>query len=146
MTANRIAAVRPLTGRRIELTYTGGRTVAVDLSGVIEHLEVFAPLESAREFKRAAVGDYGWSVEWPCGASLDSDRVLEMALEQAGQTPTLDFRRWQDSNALSLADAAAAIGMTRRTISQYRTGARPVPRVVALACIGWEAQRKAAQS
>lgn len=29
------------------------------------------------------------------------------------------------------------IGLSRRTISQYRTGARPVPRVVALACKGW---------
>lgn len=43
-----------------------------------------------------------------------------------------------DSNGLSLSDAAQAIGVTRRTISQYRSGARPVPRTIALACVGWE--------
>jgi len=30
--------------------------------------------------------------------------------------------------------------MTRRTVSQYRTGSRPVPRTVLLAMKGWEAQ------
>jgi DNA-binding XRE family transcriptional regulator len=28
------------------------------------------------------------------------------------------FRQWQDSHALSLAEAAKAIGLSRRTISQ----------------------------
>lgn len=51
------------------------------------------------------------------------------------------FRQWQDCNALSLTDAAKAIGLSRRTISQFRTGARPVPRVVALACKGWSSDR-----
>jgi uncharacterized membrane protein (GlpM family) len=36
------------------------------------------------------------------------------------------------------------IGLTRRTVSQYKTGIRPVSRTVALAYKGWEATRKAA--
>lgn len=55
-------------------TYTGGNTIRVDLTEVVQRLEAFAPLESRREFRRATVVDFGWGVEWPCGASLDSDR------------------------------------------------------------------------
>jgi predicted transcriptional regulator len=36
------------------------------------------------------------------------------------------FRHWQDAHQLSLTDAARSIDLTRRTVSQYRTGARPV--------------------
>lgn len=32
--------------------------------------------------------------------------------------------------------------MTRRTASQYRTGARPVSRTVLLALRGWEAEHR----
>lgn len=41
---------------------------------------------------------------------------------------------------LPLPQAAKALGMTVRTMSAYGTGARPVPRYVALACKGWEAE------
>ena len=44
-------------------------------------------------------------------------------------------------NDLSLATAAEALGMTRRMITHYRTGSRPIPRVVGLACKSWEAER-----
>lgn len=58
-----------------------------------------------------------------------------------GRVANVDFRRWQDRHQLSLTDAAKAIGLTRRTVRQYRTGARPVPRTVTLACKGWEIEQ-----
>jgi len=139
--ANRLQSVSVGTGMVLVAAYTGGNTIRVDLTDVAQRLEAFAPLESRREFRRAAVVDFGWAVEWPCGASLDSDRLLEMSLEQSGQAANVDFRRWQDRHQLSLTDAATAIGLTRRTVSQYRTGARPVPRTVMLACKGWELEQ-----
>ena len=138
---NRLQPVAVEGGMVLTATYTSGNTIRVDLSDVARRLEAFAPLESHREFRRAAVADFGWGVEWPCGASLDSDRLLEMALEQQGQVANVDFRRWQDRHQLSLTDAAKAIGLSRRTVSQYRTGARPVPRTVTLACKGWEIEQ-----
>ena len=48
------------------------------------------------------------------------------------------FARWRARNGLTLAAAAQALEMTPRTMSAYGTGARPVPRYVALACKGWE--------
>jgi hypothetical protein len=141
---NRIETVKPMRGMKLEVRYTGGQTVTVDVSALAERFAVFAPLQERAFFRRARVGDYGHTLEWPNGEGLDADRVMEMALEQAGRVDTLAFRQWQDRNGLSLAAAAEAIGMTRRTASQYRTGARPVPRTVLLALKGWEAERQVA--
>jgi hypothetical protein len=141
---NRIEAVKPLRGMTLEVHYAGGQSVTVDVSALSERFAVFAPLKERAFFRRAKVADFGHTLEWPNGEGLDADRVMEMALEQADRTDTLAFRQWQDRNGLSLTEAAKAIGMTRRTASQYRTGARPVPRTVLLALKGWEAERQAA--
>ena len=139
---NRLESVRPLDGMVLEAVYSGGQVVRVDLSEVTGRLRIFAPLAERAVFLQAAVTDWGHSVSWSDDASLDADRLMEMALEQSGRTDTLEFRRWQDRHGLSLSKAAEAIGLSRRTVSQYRTGARPVPRTVALACKGWEAEHR----
>lgn len=140
----RIVRAKALKRHKLRVEYAGGTVVDVDMKALIERSRIFKPLADAVLFAKVKVGDYGWSVEWNDDAALDSDRVMEMALEQEGRTDTLAFREWQDRNGLSLAEAADAIGMTRRTASQYRTGARPVPRTVLLALKGWEAERRVA--
>lgn len=140
---NRIESVAPLGGMTLEVRYTGGQMVTVDVTELAERFAVFADLRKPAFFRRAKVADWGHTLEWPNGEGLDADRIMDMALAQAGRTDTLAFRQWQDRHGLSLAEAAAAIGMTRRTASQYRTGARPVPRTVLLALKGWEAERAA---
>lgn len=136
----RLESVTPDTGMTLSATYTDGRVVQVDLTDLASRLQTFSALENPTEFATAKVTDFGWTLEWDCGASLDSDRLIELALEKAGLAENVNFRRWQDANNLSLTDAAKAIGLTRRTVSQYRTGARPVPRIVGLACKGWEVE------
>ena len=138
---NRIQSVTPHRGMVLEVAYTGGQVVRVDVSELPQRFTVFAELAKPAFFKRVAVGDWGHSLEWPNGEGLDADRVMEMALEQAHRDDTLAFRHWQDKHRLSLAQAANAIGMTRRTVSQFRTGARPVPRTVLLALKGWEVEQ-----
>jgi hypothetical protein len=134
----RLESVSTEKGMIVNAVYSDGRALRVNMTEVAKRLQAFAALEQPSEFATAKVTDFGWTLEWDCGASLDSDRVIELALEQSGMTENVYFRRWQDANGLSLTDAAKAIGLTRRTISQYRTGARPVPRIVGLACKGWE--------
>jgi hypothetical protein len=138
----RLESVNSEAGMALTATYSDGRVLRVDLSDLAQRLQIFAALENPTEFATAKVADFGWTLEWDCGASLDSDRLIELALEQAGMAENVSFRRWQDANNLSLTDAANAIGLTRRTISQYRTGARPVPRIVGLACKGWEVEHR----
>ena len=142
--AARLVAVAQEAPMTLLVTYSDGRVLRVDMSDLVRRLQMFAALDDPNEFATAKVADFGWTLEWDCGASLDSDRLIEMALEQKGLVENVFFRRWQDSHNLSLNAAASAIGLTRRTISQYRTGARPVPRYIALACKGWEVEHKQA--
>lgn len=142
MQTARLESVKTGDGLTLSATYSDGRVVRVDLSDLAHRLQAFAALEKPKEFATAKVTDFGWTLEWRCGASLDSDRLIELALEQTGMAENVLFRRWQDANGLSLTDAANAIGLTRRTVSQYRTGARPVPRIVGLACKGWEVEHR----
>ena len=142
----RLVSVTPMENLKLSAAYSDGRVLQVDLSDLASRLQTFAALEKPAEFTTAKVADFGWTLEWDCGASLDSDRLIELALEQTGMADNVSFRRWQDANNLSLTDAANAIGLTRRTVSQYRTGARPVPRIVGLACKGWEAERQQRQT
>jgi hypothetical protein len=137
----KLLSVNTAADNNLTITYSDGRCISVNLTSVIADIACFAPLADANEFNSAEISDFGWTLEWPCGASLDSDRLLEMALEQSGQLDTLRFRRWQDRHGLSLTGAAGAIGLSRRTISQYRTGARPIPKTVLLACKGWEVEQ-----
>ena len=65
------------------VTWTDGRLLRVDLSALGGRLEAFALLEDASEFATARVADFGWTLDWFCGTSLDSDRLQDMALEQA---------------------------------------------------------------
>ncbi len=143
---NRMESVRPLKDMVLEVRYVGGQTVQVDFSELSDRFAVFAPLKKRAAFERARVADWGQTLEWPDADGLDADRVLEMALEQQGRADTLAFREWQDRHSLSLAAAAEAIGMTRRSVSQYRTGARPVPRTVLLALKGWESEQASTES
>lgn len=138
--AARIETFTPEGGMIARIGLSDGRELRVGFSDLAQRLAAFAPLERPMEFAAGAPADFGWSLEWKCGASLDVDRVIELALEQAGMVANVNFRRWQDAHHLSLTEAANAIGVTRRTVSQYRTGARPVPRTVALACKGWEVE------
>lgn len=133
----RLQSVTVLPDLVISATYTDGKTATVSMHDLIKCYPAFAPLESAEECGTVEIADWGFTLEWKCGMSLDCDRFFELSLEQSNMIENVRFRQWQDSHALSLADAAKAIGLSRRTISQYRTGARPVPRVVALACKGW---------
>ncbi len=133
----RLQSVTVLPDLVVSATYTDRRTVTVSMRDVIKSYPAFARLSSAEECATVKVADWGFSLEWRCGMSLDCDRFFELALEQSDMIENVRFRQWQDSHALSLAEAAKAIGLSRRTISQYRTGARTVPRVVTLACKGW---------
>jgi len=136
----RIDSVHALDGMRLQVHYQGGQSVTVDCSLLPQRFAAFAPLLDAAFFRQVSVADWGHSVEWPNGEGLDADRLMEMALEQNARTDTLAFRRWQRKHGLSLTQAAQALGVSRRTASQYRTGMRPVPRTVLLALKGWEAE------
>lgn len=85
----------------------------------------------------AQVVDYGWTIEWSCGLSMASERLYQMGKEQSGEAfPVSEFRSWMARNGMSLSTVSDALGLSRRAVSQYSSGARPIPKVVGLALRG----------
>lgn len=95
-------------------------------------------------FEQVVIEEWGHGLDWPGGLDMGADRLYQMCREQAGLFSPSAFDGWIKKNRLSLTTAADALGMTRRMIAHYRSGSRPIPKTVQLACIGWESLKKAA--
>jgi len=137
----RIAAIRVAGPASLEISWAdgarAGRTDQVDLTSVIGTYKVYRPLRNNPElFASAHVVDEGYAVAWN-GFDVDmSAETIETVAEES-MKPT-EFAAFLDRNGLTQEAAAALLGRSRRQIGYYlRPG--PVPRVVALACVGYEA-------
>lgn len=137
-----IRAVRVLGPTTLEIAWGTGETLPVDISRLLARYKLYAPLKTVRTFRRVKPDEWGHSVFWPGDVDMSADTLYELARTQAGEWGPEAFSTWMERNGLSLNSAADALDMTRRMIAHYRTGSRPIPRVVALACEGWEARQK----
>lgn len=135
VTAARI--VGPLT---VEIDWSTGETLRVDLSALTK--PPFDALRDPAFFARMQRDDWGHGLDWPDGLDLGADRLYELCREQAGLPTAREFDAWIQRNGFSLATAAEKLGMTRRMIAHYRTGSRPIPKVVGMACKWLEAERR----
>lgn len=134
-----IQAVRVMEPSVIELVWSTGETLNVNLSGLPRRNTAFAKLADPAFFAKVERDEWGHGIGWPGGLDLGADRLYELSREQAGLPTASEFEAWMDRNHLSLTVAAESLGMTRRMIAHYRTGSKPIPVVVGLACKGWEA-------
>lgn len=134
-----VAAIAPDT---LSITLASGKQYRVSLAEPMSRIAGFAALSDAAMFATARVVDEGWTVEWDCGLSMASERLYQMAKEQAGEAfPLAEFKAWMERNQMSLTTASSTLGLSRRAISQYSSGARPIPKVVGLACRAIEMER-----
>lgn len=134
-----INAVRIAGPLRLDLDWSTGETLSLDLSGLTS--PPFDELREAGVFNQVLLEEWGGhGLDWPNGLSMDADRLYALCREQSGLPTAGMFDEWMRRNGLSLATAADALGMTRRMVAHYRTGSRPIPRVVGLACKGWEVE------
>lgn len=136
----RIEDVKALPDMRLRITWSTGECFAVDLAEPITRLNALAPLRDPTFFARVQVGEWGHSVLWNDEIDLGADRLYERCKEQAGEFSPRQFDAWMKRHQLSLTTAADALGLSRRMIAHYRTGSRPIPKIVDLACKGWEVQ------
>ena len=134
-----IKAARVLSPNVIELTWSTGETLNVNLADLPKRNAAFAELADPAFFAQMTLGEWGHGIGWPGGLDLGADRLYELSREQAGLPTAGEFEAWMERNHLSLTVAAESLGMTRRMIAHYRTGSKPIPIVVGLACRGWEA-------
>jgi hypothetical protein len=139
-----ITAVHVSGARMLTLTWSTGETLECDLAEIIRSHTAFAPLADSAVFSQVAIEEWGHGLDWPEGLDMGADRLYHLCREQAGLLAPAAFDGWIKNNSLSLSTAAEALGMTRRMIAHYRSGTRPIPKTVQLACLGWEYLKKAA--
>ena len=140
----RLKKVEALANHILRLTFVDDSVYNVSLEELFTESPGLAPLKNPTAFSKATlVTDEGWAVEWPgLDIQIGADTLwLDAQAQNAPDENTRIFARWSARHGLSLKDSAAALGITTRTISAYGTRKRPVPRYIALACKGWEAEQ-----
>lgn len=136
-----IQSARVMGAGVIELVWSTGETLNVSLADLPKRNTAFDQLPDQIFFAKMERDAWGHGIGWPGGLDLGADRLYELSREQAGLPTASEFEAWMERNHLSLTGAAESLGMTRRMIAHYRTGSKPIPVVVGLACKGWEATR-----
>ncbi|HEY7300918.1 MAG TPA: DUF2442 domain-containing protein [Xanthobacteraceae bacterium] len=131
-----IRAVKVKSPATLEIAWSTGEKLTVDVARLIRRFKLYAPLRNASLFGRAKADPWGHAVNWPSEIDMGADQLYELAREQAGKWGPEHFSAWMTQHDLSLNAAADALGLSRRMTAHYRTGSRPIPRVVALACEG----------
>ncbi len=138
----RLKAVEALDGHLLRVTFRNGAQYTLRFAEFFDESPGLQPLRNLSAFKKAVVADDGWTVEWVAqDIQIGADTLwLDAQAQSTNSDNARIFAQWRARNGLTLAAAAKALEMTPRTMSAYGTGARPVPRYVALACKGWEVE------
>lgn len=143
VTRPRLMAVTPAADYCLDVYFFDGSSGTVSLKDSIFSLPGLAPLRDPAVFTGVVPGEYGWEAEWPkFDIQIGADTLFADMLDQRSETPADHFTVWRIRNGLSLAAAGRELGVTVRTVSAYGSGARPIPRTVQFACIGWEEERR----
>jgi len=143
VTRPRLMAASPAADYCLNVRFTDDSFGMVSLKESVFSLPGLAPLRDPIAFSCAIVSEYGWEAEWPeFDIQIGADTLLADMLDQHAKTPADRFTVWRIRNGLSLAAASRELGVTVRTVSAYGSGARPIPRTVQLACIGWEEEQR----
>ena len=140
-----LTAVKALADGVLALTFADGEQLQVDLNPIIKRHPTLRELAAPAVFKRAKLGQWGGSVTWGADdLELAADNLRARAIEQAGGYSHEVILNWMARHDMTLDTAAEALGLSRRMLAYYRSGEKPVPRTVALACLGWEAEQRLA--
>lgn len=141
----RLLAVQALPDYRLRLTFIDSNVYAVSMAGEFDKFPGLAPLRDPQVFAQACVIEgEGWTVEWPeQDIQIGADTLwLDARAQNAVDENTRIFMQWRSKHALTLTQAAQALGMTVRTMSAYGTGApRAALRGAGLQGLGGRAAR-----
>ncbi len=139
----RISNVKALDGMRLVVEFADGWISEVDLNKFITDFKSLKPLTQPEVFARAALEEWGSGLTWDGEGALSiaATTIYRLASEQSGDAAR-SFDAWMMQHGFSATKAAEVLGMSRRNIINYRTATRPVPKVVLLACKGWELEHR----
>lgn len=130
----------------LRLAFADGKTFDADLAPVIRQYPALTVLDDPALFARARLDPRGGYVIWiEDEIELAADNLRNLAVEQSGAIDHERVFEWMHRNHLTQERAAEAIGITRRMLNYYLSGARPIPKTVWLACVGWESEQREAR-
>ncbi|WP_374308976.1 DUF2442 domain-containing protein [Methylocella sp.] len=134
-----LVSVKAKAHSMLHLAFADGVEFDVDLSAIIKRYPSLAALSDPAVFRRAKLGAWGGAVTWgKDDLELAADNLRARAVEQAGGYSHEGICEMMHRNKLTQQQAATALGLSRRMLTYYLSGEKPIPRTVALACIGWE--------
>ncbi|MDR1934857.1 MAG: DUF2442 domain-containing protein [Candidatus Accumulibacter sp.] len=136
-----LTAVKARAPSLLRLEFADGQRFELDVAPLIRRYRALFPLADPAVFATAALGEGGGSVVWSRDGDLElaADNLRARAVEAAGGYSHEFIWNWMARHHLTLDAAAEAIGVSRRMLAYYRSGKKPLPRTVALACRDWEA-------
>ena len=136
-----IRSIRAGGDRKLIVTWKGGMESVVDVSGYIGTYAIFLPLRANdAAFRSVVVGEWGWRAHWSDEMEISSDTLWRLAGEQGGAW----LRTWRTGRGMTQGEAAAALGVSARMWRYYEACSHLLPKTVRLACIGLDAEAKAA--
>jgi hypothetical protein len=128
----------------LRLVFADGMTFSLDLATTLQTHTALAALADPEVFSKARLDARGGYVVWSDDdLEMAADNLRHLAVEQAGGIGHERLVEWIYRHRLTQAQAAEAIGISRRMLNYYLSGARPIPKTVWLACLGWESQQAA---
>jgi|SRR5437764_3325979 len=140
----RMASAEPISPFTLKVRWAEGRRAGredlVDVRPALSSYKIYRPLRHENVFLSGSLAGDGDSVTWNGEDDLSMSAELIQSLAEEAMTPK-DFSAFLTRNRLTQEAAAVLLGRSRRQIANYvSTG--PIPRVVALACYGFEARRR----
>jgi len=140
-----IAALAVRAPCALTLTFADGATLAVDLSRLARDYPALSALADSHLFASARIDARGGYVVWiDDDLELAADNLRNLAVEQAGGIGNERLINWMHKHGLTQERAADALGVSRRMLNYYLSGAKAIPKTVWLACLGWESMGEAA--
>lgn len=141
VTLPRLASVSVATDLAVNVSWLegtrAGRSETIDLSPLVGEFRFFAPLrDDPALFATVRLDEDGRAIEWDGGVDMASTSLERLAEEQMTAE---DFAAFLRRNKLTRQSAASALGRSLRMIQNYIEG-KPIPRIVALACFGYESR------
>lgn len=130
----------------LRLRYADDAVFMLDMTSLLRKLPSLSALKKESIFATARIAEHGGVVRWNNSDDLEmaADNLRARAVEQQGGCSHEQIWNWMARHELTVEGAAEALGLSRRMLSYYRSGAKPVPRVVQLALLGWEHRHEAA--
>lgn len=135
----RIVELTTADGFQLRIAWQDGSHTHHDLSALVRSQPWAAALRDPAMFRTAQLQDDGWQVLWPgTEIALSAHGLWDDAHPPpaaAQYMSAAEFTAWLHKCGWSFAQAAEALGISKRMLKYYAAGTHDIPKTVWLACM-----------